>query len=70
VFSVEERVTVVTLAQGVGIAAVLFIVTVLLGLVTLVTFRREDRRQERLRRDAMRGHPSQRDPWNEQDGPL
>jgi len=58
----------VTFSQAVGLAALLFIVTVILGLAVLVAFNREDRRQERRR--AMGDHPSQRDPWNEQDGPL
>jgi len=59
-----------TTLQWVAAAFGLALITLLLGLAIFVAFQREDRRQERLRRDAMRGHPSTRDPWNDQDGPL
>jgi hypothetical protein len=56
----------VTFTQAVAIAVGLFIITVLLGLLILVAFQREDRRQERRRAMDRGDHPSQQDknPWD------
>jgi len=60
-----------TTLEWVGLAFALALITLVLGLVVFVAFARADRQWEQRRRarDDL-NHPSQRDPWNEQDGPL
>jgi type IV secretory pathway TrbD component len=57
----------VTLLQWVGLAAVLGLVTLILGLIIFVAFARADRQMERRRN--MRDHPSRQswDVWDDDD---